>query len=366
MCTRPTTEDPWGRPVNLGPVVNSDFYELYGQLSPDGLVLFFESDRPGGLGGYDLWMSRRKSRNDSWGPPVNVGPLVNTVGDDGLGTVSADGKVLYFGSDRPGGRGSFDIWRAAILPIVDFNGDGHVNGKDLLVMAENWGTNEQLCDIGPMPWGDGVVDLQDLIELADYVGKEAYDPSLIAHWTLDETEGDMARDSVGQNDGTIVGIPLWHPDAGQVGGALEFDGTYVAVADAVVNPAEGPFSVLVWVTGGAPGQVFISQINGVNWLGIDPVLGTLMSELKSAGRFSKPLYSDAPIAGDTWHRIGFTWDGSNRRLYVDDTLVAADTDLALATCGGGLTIGCGADQALGTFFSGLIDDVRIYNRAVRP
>ncbi len=366
MCTRPTTQDPWSQPVNLGPVVNSDSYELYGQLSPDGLVLFFESGRPGGLGGYDIWMTRRKSRHDSWGPPVNVGPPLNTIGEDGLGAVSADGRTLYFSSHRPGGRGSFDMWRASIVPIVDFNGDGNVDGKDLLVMAEHWGTDEQLCDIGPMPWGDGVVDLQDLIALADHIGKEAKDPTLVAHWTLDETEGDLARDSAGENNGTVMGVPLWQPDAGQIGGALQFDRTYIATPDAVLNPAQGPFSVLAWAKGGAPGQVILSQIGGVNWLGIDPVLGTLMSELKSAARFSKPLYSDAPIAEGTWHRIAFTWDGSNRRLYVDDVLVAQDTDLTFTACGGGLILGCGADQAPGTFFSGLIDDVRIYNRAVEP
>jgi hypothetical protein len=127
-----------------------------------------------------------------------------------------------------------------------------------------------------------------------------------------------------------------------------------------------PFSVLIRVKDGAPGQVLASQIDGVNWLGIDPVLGALVSEPKGTGRFSTPLYSDATITDDTWHRIGFTWDGSNRRLYVDDTLVAEDTDPALAACDGGLNIGCGADQSPDSIFSGLIDDVRVESRVVRP
>jgi hypothetical protein len=78
------------------------------------------------------------------------------------------------------------------------------------------------------------------------------------------------------------------------------------------------------------------------------------------------LYSDAIIADGTWHRVGFAWDGSNRRLYVDDVLVAEDTQQGLAACYGGLQIGCGRDMAAGTFWKGLIDDMRIYNRAVRP
>ncbi len=64
--------------------------------------------------------------------------------------------------------------------------------------------------------------------------------------------------------------------------------------------------------------------------------------------------------------MGFAWDGSNRSLYMDDILVAEEADIALANCNGGVSIGCGKNMAPGTFFSGLLDDVRIYNRAVRP
>ena len=72
------------------------------------------------------------------------------------------------------------------------------------------------------------------------------------------------------------------------------------------------------------------------------------------------------LGSGNWHRIGFTWDGSHRRLYVDDVLVAEDTDVALAGCHGGLNIGCGKGAAPDSFFTGLIDDVRGYNRAVKP
>jgi hypothetical protein len=366
MCTRPTTEDPWDQPVNLGPVVNSDFYELYGQLSPDGLVLFFESDRPGGLGAYDLWMTRRQNRQDSWGPPVNVGSPVNTIGEDGLGAVSADGRTLYFSSDRPGGWGSFDMWRAPIVPIVDFNGDGNVDGKDLLVMAEHWGEDARLCDIGPMPWGDGVVDVEDLKVLAEYIGKEIIDPTLVAHWPLDEGEGIVTHDSAGGNDGTLMGTPVWKPAGGAVGGALEFNGTTFVAAPFVLNPKEGPFSVLLWVKGGAPGQAIISQQTGYDWLLVDPATGALMTELCSGGRQSRALHSDTVVADENWHRVAFTWDGTHRSLYVDDLLVAEDTDVALAACNGGLSIGCGKSAAPHSFFTGLVDDVRIYNRVVKP
>jgi hypothetical protein len=137
-------------------------------------------------------------------------------------------------------------------------------------------------------------------------------------------------------------------------------------ADFILSPSDGPFSVLAWVHGGAPGQAIISQQAGANWLMADPVTGALMTELSSGSRQSKALSSDVIIADGSWHRVGFTWDGFNRRLYVDDLLVAEDTDVTLAACNGGLNIGCGKLMAPNTFFTGLIDDVRIYNRVVSP
>jgi hypothetical protein len=78
------------------------------------------------------------------------------------------------------------------------------------------------------------------------------------------------------------------------------------------------------------------------------------------------LYSDVLVSDGQWRRIGFTWDGARRRLYVDDALVAEDTEVGLAECYGGLNIGCDKIMAPMSLFTGLIDDVRIYNRAVKP
>jgi hypothetical protein len=72
------------------------------------------------------------------------------------------------------------------------------------------------------------------------------------------------------------------------------------------------------------------------------------------------------IADGNWHRVAFTWDGASRRLYADDELVAEDTQSMLQSSTGRQVIGSGANMAPDTFFTGLIDDVRIYNRAVKP
>src|SRR5919109_5551479 len=68
----------WSAPVNLGPVVNSSATEQNPAVSADGLALYFQSDRPGGLGGVDIWGTRWDAGNKAWGPPVNLGTPVNT------------------------------------------------------------------------------------------------------------------------------------------------------------------------------------------------------------------------------------------------------------------------------------------------
>jgi hypothetical protein len=233
-------------------------------------------------------------------------------------------------------------------------------------MVDHWGEDYSLCDIGPMPWGDGVVDTQDLIILSEYFFKELNDPTLAAHWAFDETEGMVVADSAGNNNGYAIGDPVWQPDAGLVDGALQLDGIddYV-VTGAPPNPADGPLSVLAWIKGGAPGQVIMSQQGAAKWLMAD-VEGNLMTELKGSGQSDAELLSQTNITDSEWHRIGLVWDGSHRTLYVDSFVVAQDTQDAIEASISGLYIGCGKAMEAGTFFSGLIDDVRIYNRAVIP
>ena len=163
VSTRATKENGWEQSIILGPPVNTSFSDCDPSISVDGLVLFFGSDRPGGSGSWDLWMTRRKTKNDPWGEPVNLGVTVNTPVEERGPSISSDGSTLFFNSDRPGGFGSWtDLWQVSILPIVDFNGDGNIDTDDLIILIGSWGQNDPLCDIGPTPLGDGIVDMKDL------------------------------------------------------------------------------------------------------------------------------------------------------------------------------------------------------------
>ncbi len=178
VSTRATTDDPWQEPVNLGPIVNSSAHEARPSISSDGRVLFFSGYamgpyRDGGYGIADIWMTTRATASDPWGTPVNLGPTVNTSYHDFFPSISADGSTLYFMcSPNLGGEGGWDLWQVSIEPVVDLNGDGIVDAADMCIVVDYWGTEEQLCDIGPMPWGDGVVDVQDLIVLAEHLFEE--------------------------------------------------------------------------------------------------------------------------------------------------------------------------------------------------
>jgi Tol biopolymer transport system component len=126
VARRATVLDAWEEPVNLGPIVNSPKSEYFLNISPDGLILFFVSRRPGGYGERDIWVTTRAKKEDDWGIPVNVGPSINSSAHEQMAIISPDGSELYFNSSRYGVYGSFDIWQMSIAPLSEvFQEDSH-------------------------------------------------------------------------------------------------------------------------------------------------------------------------------------------------------------------------------------------------
>ncbi|HUF27838.1 MAG TPA: hypothetical protein VMM18_12760 [Gemmatimonadaceae bacterium] len=99
----------YGR-AELVPGVNGPFEDAEPNVRSDGLEIFFFSTRPGTLGGVDIYSSSRARTSHTWSAPVNLGPNVNSASPDTRPSISWDGLTLHFGSPRPGGEGSSDIY----------------------------------------------------------------------------------------------------------------------------------------------------------------------------------------------------------------------------------------------------------------
>lgn len=100
----------WQPATNLGSTINSSDYEGCPFVSSDGSKLYFVSDRPGGYGDFDIWVSTNSG--GSWQTPTNLGSVINTSGSEFSACLSFDGQTLYFASDRAGGFGGLDNWQS--------------------------------------------------------------------------------------------------------------------------------------------------------------------------------------------------------------------------------------------------------------
>ena len=217
----------FGEPVNLGPTINTAAFENSPCISADGLSLFFASNRPGGYGSGDIWVSTRATTQDDWGEPVNLGPLVNGPDEEYQPAISTDGLELYFGRVR---------------------GDSPALGIDLWVARRDT-TNE--------PW-DQPVKLDLIVDTTD---SEAA-PSLSADglelyfcfgkW--DEPEISLAvtkRDTTGAAWGVPVSLgPVVNSWPCQVDPRISSDGLLLLFSDcSMYSPRPGGFGANdMWLT----------------------------------------------------------------------------------------------------------------------
>lgn len=110
------TKSGWSEPENMGPNVNSEFWESTPSLSPDKRDLYFSSNVPGGFGGKDIWVCH-KNDNGKWEEPLNLGAEINTAGDESTPFIHADNQTLYFNSTgHPGYSEKPDLFVSHKLP----------------------------------------------------------------------------------------------------------------------------------------------------------------------------------------------------------------------------------------------------------
>jgi outer membrane protein OmpA-like peptidoglycan-associated protein len=128
FVTRLQDDGSFSKPEKVRGQVNTPMQEESVQIHPDGRTLYFSSDGHAGMGGLDIFVSRLQE-DSTWSKPQNLGYPINTHADENSLLVSADGKIAYFASDRPGGQGDLDLYSFELYQQVRPNAVSFVRGK---------------------------------------------------------------------------------------------------------------------------------------------------------------------------------------------------------------------------------------------
>jgi hypothetical protein len=186
---------------------------------------------------------------------------------------------------------------------------------------------------------------------------------LVAHWKLDEGSGNTAIDSAGSNNGTLIGNPTW--TAGRINGALSFDGVDDHVVAAPVDALAGDtLTAQAWIrTSGFAGiwNPVMTQNSGGNGYYFYVSSDRPAFYLVVGAAYVQATSIDM-INPDQWYLVAGTNDGSNLKLYIDGQLKDSDNSTGFLGVSSNAYFGCEPTSSL--YYNGLIDDVRIYNRAV--
>lgn len=137
----------WSPPISLGSVVNTASTDGCPSIAKNELTLFFASNRPGGYGGLDIYVTQRDSVFDPWETPLNAGPAVNGPANELCPTLATNARELYFVSDRAGGCGAQDLY---VARRADKRDDFSWQTPENLGCLINSPSN----DFTPSPWED--------------------------------------------------------------------------------------------------------------------------------------------------------------------------------------------------------------------
>jgi len=232
----------WSEPINLGPTVNSTSMDRAPAISKDGLSLYFASNRqPGGYGGEDIYVSQRETRDGEWGPPMNLGPIINTTANEMVPAFSRDGHLLFFATSRPGGFGGVDIWVSR---------REHTHDDFAWQPAENLGAgvNSASNDAGPNYFENDEVGVPQLYFNSNrpggpgisniYVSEQAADGSFGAAVLVVELSslGETARSSI-RHDGREIFFTSSRP------GSINTQDLWVATRETVFDAWSAPINL---------------------------------------------------------------------------------------------------------------------------
>ena len=276
------------------------------------------------------------------------------------------------GRDNLYGYGRVDAFAAvdrAMNRVADVTGDGVVDREDLSKVGDYWLTDEPLVDIYPRPGGDGMVDMGDFAVLTRYWLRSV---GLVAHWALDGDYTDNAND----HHGTKVGDPVFITDNVKVGtGAIQLDGVddYVEIVGYYGITGTVSRTCAAWIKTTTTGEIMTwgRAAAGQKWVFlVQDTHGTPGAIRAEVGGGYVVGFTD--VRDDMWHHVaavmGQGADVTEIKLYVDGQLETNSTSAGPQP----VNTASDADVRIGVFlgndryFTGLIDDVRIYDRALSP
>ncbi|MHC4435948.1 MAG: LamG-like jellyroll fold domain-containing protein [Planctomycetota bacterium] len=251
------------------------------------------------------------------------------------------------------------------IPVVcDLNTDGIVDAADMCIIVDHWKTNEPSCDLAPGLFGDGIVDVRDLIVLAEHLFEGA---GLVAHWALDETEGDIAYDSASNID-AAVHEGQW--TVGKVDGALMFNGltTYMDCGDSLRLRTQ-KMTLAMWLEPEHMGgmRYVLSRASEVaddfDYVLMRHYEGHVEFALAQEGSDPVSVMSNATTPLNEWTHVAVCLDGSHAAIYINGQFDASvDYGRRIPCEGCRLWISSlGGDTR---FYNGKIDDLRVYNIAL--
>jgi len=302
--------------------------------------------------------------SQTWVKDAVTSPCVDT------GDPASDWTAELWPHGRRVNMGAFSGTAQASMSLssegnaADCDNDDFVDARDLLILCENWLTEDlpTAADINR----DGVVDFRDYAELAGFWLHEIPRVGLVAHWELDEMEGSIAHDSIGDNDATLHG-PEWTD--GKINGALHFEG-FNAYLDCGESELLGPaqMTLAMWLQPAHMGGMRYIASRAESFSDIDYAVmrhraGEVEFAVGQLGSDPVSVMSTGMTDLGEWSHVAVCLDGSQASVYIDGR-PDGSVDYGVRVAREGHWLVVSSLRASTRFYHGKIDDVRLYNVAL--
>jgi hypothetical protein len=217
---------------------------------------------------------------------------------------------------------------------------------------------------------DGALSTSDTVTVT--VNAATLASGLMAHYRLNETTGTMASDAAGSYPGTLRNGTAWEP--GRYAGGVSFDGVNDYVSLPNISASGSGFTLAMWVLTDdfqPADQQFLSKATGASEREHDWMLGLssgrrLRFRLKTGGITATLTAFTGQLPLRTWYHAAATYDGSRMRLYVNGTEVGSMSKSGPISMNATVPLNLGRNPGNSSYMKGVLDDVRIYNRALTP